>query len=34
MIPSSFDYAAPETLSDALKLLSADPGSSGSGCDG
>ena len=22
MIPSSFDYAAPETLSDALKLLS------------
>jgi carbon-monoxide dehydrogenase medium subunit len=27
MIPSSFDYAAPETLSDALKLLSADPAS-------
>jgi CO/xanthine dehydrogenase FAD-binding subunit len=27
MIPSPFDYAAPETLSDALKLLSSDPGS-------
>lgn len=25
MIPSSFDYAAPETLSDALNLLSKDP---------